>query len=112
MQGSRVLSLVVVVAASAFAVLAPPWAAEGLPGDPPVTAIAPASGAVLPVDPDGIPVVYGCPVYQPFEGFSYGRSQYNVYFATSPALAADDRLDLANVVGIAGPDDVQDRPSR
>ena len=113
MKGFRVLSLVVVVAALAFAVLAPPWAAEGLPGDPPVTAIAPASGAVLPVDPDGIPVVYGCPVYRSYDagdGFVVygGRPEYNVYFATSPALAADGRLDTANVVGIAGPDQVQD----
>ena len=91
MKGFRVLLLAVVVAALAFAVLAPPWAAEGLPGDPPVTAIAPASGAVLPVDPDGIPVVYGCPVYRSYDagdGFVVygGRPEYNVYFATSPAL--------------------------
>ena len=49
------------------------------------------------------PVVYGCPVYRRTKA-SLRRAQYNVYFATSPALAADGRLDLANVVGIAGPD--------
>jgi hypothetical protein len=35
MKGWWVLALVVVIAALAFAVLAPPWAAEGLPGTRP-----------------------------------------------------------------------------
>ncbi len=111
MTGRRVLAFVAAVVALVVGLLAAP--VQALPGDPPVTAIAPTEGATLPVDPDGIPVVYGCPVYRSYDdggGFVVygGRPQYNVYFATSPALAADGRLDLANVVGIAGPDQVQD----
>ena len=49
------------VAAAALLCAGPAWA---LPGDPPVTPIAPADGASLPTSSAGIPVSYACPLYR------------------------------------------------
>ena len=73
----------------------------------------PADGAVLPTNPDGIEVRYSCPEpyrsagESPFIVFG-DRSDYGVYFATSPALGTDGRLSQANLVAISGSDEVQD----
>ena len=90
-----------------LALLAP---ASAMPGDPPIVAVSPAEGAAVPADADGIPVVYTCPVYRTFEDpVPFGsRSDYGVRFATSAALDPDGRLAGANLVGLAGPDQVQD----
>ena len=63
--------------------------------------------------PEGIEVRYTCP--EPYRSagespfITFGdRSDYGVYFATSPALGNDGRLSQANVVAISGPDQVQD----
>lgn len=87
--------------------------ASALPGDPPVESVSPADGAVLPINTNGIPVVYTCPVYKVSsagEGFSVfgGRQDYNVAFASSPALGGDGRLLQTNWITLAGPDAVQD----
>jgi hypothetical protein len=86
-----------------------PAAAGALPGDPPVTPIAPADGATLPVDANGIPVTYSCPVYKSAEpgGFPLfgGPKDYGVSMSTSPALGSDGRLGQADalVPGSADP---------
>ena len=50
--------------------------------------LAPADGAAVPVDPDGIPVTFTCPPY----GLFGGPTSYGVTLSTSPALGPDGRL--------------------
>ena len=72
-----------------------PGSAAALPGDAPFAPLSPADGATLPVDPDGIPVSYTCPVYRIADpGFPLfgGPKDYGVTLSTSPALGADGRL--------------------
>jgi hypothetical protein len=107
-RGVRRLLTAIVLAA-----LALPAPASAAPEDPPVEAVLPADGAVLPTNADGIEVRYTCPEPYRIAGESpfatYGdRSDYGVSFATSPALGNDGRLSEANVVALAGSDDVQD----
>jgi hypothetical protein len=82
--------------------LAFPAAAAGLPGDPPIVLLAPADGATVAADPDGIPVQITCPAYRKFQSGSftaYGDyTDYEVIFATRPDLGADGRLLDANVI--------------
>jgi hypothetical protein len=76
-------------------VLALPAAAQALPGDAPFTPLEPADGASVPVDPDGIPVSYTCPVYRIDDrGFPLfgGPKDYGVTLSSSPALGSDGRL--------------------
>ena len=47
-----------------FIVMAAP--AQALPPEPPPAPQTPADGASVPVDPNGIPVTFGCPVYTKF----------------------------------------------
>jgi hypothetical protein len=93
MRGSLVVLIV-------FAcVLGAPAAASALPGDPPPAPLAPADGATLPVDADGIPVSFACPLYRVSDdGFIplYGGvKDYGVSLSDSPALGADGRLEGA-----------------
>jgi hypothetical protein len=60
-----------------------PGTAAALPGDPPIVAQAPADGAMLPTDPDGVPVSFTCPLYRSYD--AGGGS-------SSPALGPDGRL--------------------
>ena len=89
-----------------------PATASALPGDPPVEAVAPADGATLPVDANGIEVRYACP--EPYHSTSepfavYGaRRDYGVWFSATPALGGDGRLLQSDLVAIAGPDELQD----
>ena len=99
--------------AIALAMLALPAPALAAPEDPPVESVQAADGAVLPVNADGIEVRYTCP--EPYRSagespfITFGdRSDYGVYFATSPALGNDGRLSEANLVAISGSDAVQD----
>jgi hypothetical protein len=74
-----------------------PATAVALPGDPDFAATAPADGATLSVDPNGIPVAFTCPVYRVSDaggGFIVygGARDYGASFSTSPALGADGRL--------------------
>lgn len=90
-----------------------PASAAAAPEDPPVEAVAPADGAVLPVNADGIEVRYTCPEPYRIAGESpfitYGdRKDYGVDFATSPALGSDGRLLQSNVVALSGSDQIQD----
>jgi hypothetical protein len=81
--------------------LALPAVASALPGDAPVTLLAPADGAAVAADPDGIPVQITCPEYRKFAGTitQYGDyTDYEVIFATRPGLGVDGRLLDANVV--------------
>lgn len=77
--------------------LAVPTGATALPGDPPVTAVAPADGASFKVDGDGIPAVIGCPTYRDFDfGYPYTThafaDSYRVLLARSPLVGADGLL--------------------
>ena len=87
--------------------------AGAMPGDPPVTAVAPASGATVALDAAGNEVRYTCPEgYRisgepPFATYG-GRQDYGVDFATSPELGSDGRLLQSNVFDRAGPDYIQD----
>jgi hypothetical protein len=72
-----------------------PAGAWALPQDPPFGPVAPADGAALPVNPDGIGVSFTCPVYKIDDpGFPIfgGPKDYGVTLATSPELGADGRL--------------------
>ena len=88
-----------------------PATASATPGDPPVEAVFPADGAVLPVNDGRHRVALHVPVAVPRHGtfptFG-GREDYGVYFATSPALGNDGRLLQSALVDIGGPDEVQD----
>jgi hypothetical protein len=91
-----VLMLVLLAAASAPA----------LPGDPPLEPLTPADGASLPVDPDGIPVTFTCPVYRTSDaggGFAAygGPTEYGVSMSRGTALGADGRL--ADPVAVISP---------
>ena len=86
--------------------------AAALPGDPPVTPLAPADGASLPTDAAGIAVSYSCPIYrsQDFgEGIvTYGDERdYTVLMAASPQLDGEGRLanPVARVTGSSTPAD-------
>ncbi len=87
----RLVALIVVACA-----LAAPATASALPGDPPPAPLAPADGATLPVNADGIPVSFSCPLYRSFDdGFIPvfgGVKDYGVSLSDSPALGADGRL--------------------
>ncbi|MGZ8649755.1 MAG: hypothetical protein ACXW08_14190, partial [Solirubrobacteraceae bacterium] len=75
--------------------LCSPAAAAALPGDATFGPLSPPDGATLPVDPDGIPVSYTCPVYRVADpGFPLfgGPKDYGVSLSTSPAIGADGRL--------------------
>jgi hypothetical protein len=77
------------------AVLAVPATAVALPGDAAFGPIAPADGAAVPVNPNGIQVTYSCPVYRSADtGFPVfgGPKDYGITLSTSPALGADGRL--------------------
>ena len=71
--------------------------APAMPGDPPSEPLAPADGASVPTNPDGIPVSFTCSVYRTYddgEGFKLfgGASDHGVSFSRSAALGADGRL--------------------
>jgi hypothetical protein len=70
--------------------------AQALPPDPPPAPLTPADGASVAVDPSGIPVTFGCPVYTKFMSgdfpFPGGPNDYGLSMSTSPALGADGRL--------------------
>ena len=71
--------------------------ASALPGDPPSEPLEPADGATVPVDPDGIPVRFTCPVYRTYDdgqGFVLygGASDHGVSFSRSPAVGPDGRI--------------------
>jgi hypothetical protein len=75
--------------------LCSPAAAWALPGDAPFGPLSPPDGAALPVDPDGIPVTYTCPVYRVADsGFPLfgGPKDYGLSLSTSPAIGGDGRL--------------------
>jgi hypothetical protein len=88
-------------------VLASPATAFALPGDATFGPLSPADGAAVPVDPDGIPVSYTCPVYRIADtGFPLfgGAKDYGVSMSTSPAVGADGRLaDAIRIQGSADP---------
>ena len=79
-----------------LALLVLPASAAALPPDPPVTPLTPADGATVPVNADGIPVTYSCPVYKIDEpgGFALygGPKDYSVGLSKSPQTGADGRL--------------------
>src|SRR3954463_1995468 len=79
--------------------------AQALPPEPPPAPLRPTDGASEPVDPNGIPVAFGCPVYTVFKTGEFtlpgGPKDYGVSMATSPALGADGRL-VDPVVLISG----------
>jgi hypothetical protein len=84
-------------ATAALAGLALAPAALALPGDPGFTATSPADGATLPVDADGIPVAFTCPLYRISDaggGFVQygGGDDYGVSFARAATLGPDGRL--------------------
>jgi len=77
--------------------------AVALPGDAPFAPLTPASGAVVPPDPDGIPVTFDCPVYRISDaggGFSVvgGPTDHGVDLSTSPATGVDGRLAAPGLV--------------
>jgi hypothetical protein len=93
--------------------LGAPTGAWALPGDTPFAPLSPADGATLPVDPDGIPVSYTCPVYRVADpGFPLfgGPKDYGISLSTSSAVGADGRLTEAAALNTgssdpsAGPD--------
>jgi len=82
------------VAAATLLCAGPAWA---LPGDAPVTPIAPADGTSLPTSSAGIPVSYACPLYRTSD-FGDGivrtgdESYYTVLLSRSPTLDGEGRL--------------------
>jgi hypothetical protein len=74
----------------------PPATPAALPGDAPIVAQAPADGATVAVDPDGIPVSFTCPVYRVFQTGTFvlpgGPKDYGVSMSQSSTLGADGRL--------------------
>jgi hypothetical protein len=99
--------------ATTVAVLVGAAPAPAMPDDPPVTAVLPADGATVAINPDGIEVRYTCPEgYRisgepPFAVYG-GRKDYGVHFASSPELGSDGRLLDSNVIDRAGDDPIQD----
>jgi hypothetical protein len=82
-------------------------------GNPPIEAVFPDDGAVIPVNPHGIEVRYTCPEYivsgePPFAVYGSRRNSYGLHFATSPELGSDGRLLQSNLVDIAEDDPIQD----
>ena len=99
-------------------VLGSPAGAWALPGDAPFGPLAPADGATLPVDADGIPVSYTCPVYRIADpGFPLfgGPKDYGISLSTSSAIGADGRLadpaalNTGSADAAAGPDGCSSR---
>jgi hypothetical protein len=89
------MRLVIVIAL----VLAFPATAGALPGDPPITLLAPADGAQVPAA--AVRVGFTCPEYRKFAGSVtlYGDyTDYEAIFATKPDLGSDGRLLDTNVV--------------
>ncbi len=80
-----------------LAVLVCGSSAAALPGDPPVTPLAPADGARLPTAAAGVPVSYSCPIYR-VNDFGEGivrlgdERDYVVLMSASPALDGEGRL--------------------
>jgi hypothetical protein len=81
-------------------VLALPATAHALPGDHPIVPLAPADGATVPANPDGISVAYACPGYT-VAVYEAGDTRivdtgdagdYQVRFSDSPALGPDGLL--------------------
>ncbi|WP_028065701.1 hypothetical protein [Solirubrobacter soli] len=76
--------------------------AQALPPDPPPAPLTPADGASVPVDPNGIGVTFGCPVYTSYQAGEFplygGPKDYGLSMATTPAIGADGRL--ANPVAL------------
>jgi hypothetical protein len=70
--------------------------AQALPPAPPPAPLTPADGASVPVNADGIPVTFGCPVYTKYATGEFtlpgGPKDYGLSMSTSPALGADGRL--------------------
>jgi hypothetical protein len=84
----------------AAGLLAP--AAGAMPGDPPIVLLGPPDGATVPVDPDGIPVSFTCPVYRIADpGFPLfgGPKDYGTSMSRSPALGPDGRLAEPDALG-------------
>lgn len=82
---------------SLFAVLVLPASGLALPGDEPIAPLEPTDGAVVPVNPDGIPVSFTCPEFRTSaldpESPNFGDSDdYFVDFASSPELGNNGRL--------------------
>jgi hypothetical protein len=90
--------------------------AAALPGDPPITSIAPADGASVPAVEEGLKVTYSCPAYrnvieveeEEIENeeeeieviekpvtVAGGSEEYEVHFSTSPAVGSDGRIGTA-----------------
>jgi hypothetical protein len=95
---TRVWPAVRLIAAVAL-LLAFPGTALALPGDPPITQLAPADGAQVPAA--AVSVDFTCPEYRKFAGSVtlYGDyTDYEAIFATKPDLGNDGRLLAANVV--------------
>ena len=86
-----------VALAAVLAGLALPAGASAQPGDPPFGPLAPADGATLPVDPEGIPASFSCPEFViagdggPFSSFGFA-DDYGTSMSQSPALGPDGRL--------------------
>jgi hypothetical protein len=77
-----------------------------------VTALLPADGASLPVDPSGIELRYTCPLFifsgePPFAVYG-SRRDYGVLVADQPTLANDGRLLQSNWIDFPPSDDVED----
>jgi hypothetical protein len=70
--------------------------AQALPPEPPPAPSTPADGASVPVDPNGIPVTFGCPVYTVYKAGEFtlpgGPKDYGLSLATAPTTGADGRL--------------------
>jgi hypothetical protein len=76
--------------------------AAAMPGDPPIDVLGPPDGATVPVDPDGIPVSFTCPVYRLADpGFPLfgGPKDYGTSMSRSPALGPDGRLAEPDALG-------------
>jgi hypothetical protein len=76
--------------------------AQAIPPDPPPAPLTPGDGAAVPVNANGIPVTFSCPVYrmQVVGDFTLygGPKDYGLSMATAPATGSDGRL--ANPVGL------------
>ncbi|MDA0165847.1 hypothetical protein OM076_36615 [Solirubrobacter ginsenosidimutans] len=83
--------------------------AQALPPEPPPAPLTPADGASVPVNADGIPVTFGCPVYTQYKTGEFtlpgGPKEYGLSMSAAPALGADGRLTnpVATVSGGSAP---------